>query len=417
MLKLLPTFARSRLLQNVISRTNKLFYHEVSFTCNGEPSEVLHYQRLESVHETNDMSTELSQVRVEMIAAPWNPADLNTVQGKYPSPYQNLSDKVHSSQSKHFPGCTVAGSEGWGRVTDIVQNGVQNNPFHVQPGDLVAIGLPGLGTMRSSMWLPTQSVIPLHRGKELYDFSLENMNGAPAVSTLFQLGGTALRILRDFESLEDGDIVIQNAGNSGVGFLFSQLAAICEKRIHSISIVRRGSRTKKEYDDMVRHLTNVGKNSVVVAEEDLLEDKEFLRQFQNDLRNLSSRYPKLAVNAVGGESASLLMKLLGAGGTIVTYGGMSKKPVTIGTSHLIFKNVRAVGYWHSRWMVQNSEAKADTRCTMINELVDLLLNGKIVNAPTKAFQLHQINEALHFDKIQSHVSIREKVAFDCTEKI
>lgn len=50
--------------------------------------------------------------------------------------------------------------------------------------------------------------------------------------------------------------------------------------------------------------------------------------------------PKLALNCVGGESATTLSKMLMPGGTIVTYGGMSMKPVSIPTPVLIFKDIK-----------------------------------------------------------------------------
>ncbi len=47
--------------------------------------------------------------------------------------------------------------------------------------------------------------------------------------------------------------------------------------------------------------------------------------------------PLLALNCVGGASATELCKALADGGVHVTYGGMSLKPVVAATSHLIFK--------------------------------------------------------------------------------
>lgn len=412
----------SRLLARRISRqayasTRICCYHELSFIVNGEPRDVISYRHMDGVKDTNSPGTEMSQVRVDMIAAPWNPADMNTVQGKYASPYKDDTAHQHLNRSQHFRECTVVGSEGWGIVTDVALSSAdgKKNPLNVQPGDWVAIGLPSLGTMRSSIWLPTNAVIPIKRGEELHAFSLNCIDGAAAVSTLFQLGGTALRMLRDFRTLEDGDIVLQNAGNSGVAFLLSQLASASGRQIHPVSMVRRGSRSQEEYDALAQHLLLVAKNAIVVAEEDLLEDKDVLRNFQSDLKRLSTRSPILGLNAVGGDSASLLLKLIGPGGTMVTYGGMSMKPVTVRTPDLIFKDVRAVGYWHSRWMVNNSESDSDRRCEMINGLVDLLLSGRIVNASTKSFQLRQVQEALAFEKTQSAAGIREKIAFDCTE--
>jgi len=52
-----------------------------------------------------------------------------------------------------------------------------------------------------------------------------------------------------------------------------------------------------------------------------------------------------------------LSRALELGGTMVTYGGMSKIPVYVATSSVIFANTKSVGFWMSRWygMRQNIE--------------------------------------------------------------
>lgn len=47
--------------------------------------------------------------------------------------------------------------------------------------------------------------------------------------------------------------------------------------------------------------------------------------------------PKLALNCIGGQSAHEVMRHLAHGGTMVTYGGMSREPLTVPISALIFK--------------------------------------------------------------------------------
>lgn len=57
--------------------------------------------------------------------------------------------------------------------------------------------------------------------------------------------------------------------------------------------------------------------------------------------------PRLGLNCVGGASSTAVAKTLAPGGTIVTYGGMSMKPLTIPTSLLIFKDLTCKGFWLS----------------------------------------------------------------------
>lgn len=65
--------------------------------------------------------------------------------------------------------------------------------------------------------------------------------------------------------------------------------------------------------------------------------------------------PKLGLNCVGGASSTAVAKSLAPGSTIVTYGGMSMKPLTIPTSLLIFKDLTCKGFWLSGTQMQHHE--------------------------------------------------------------
>jgi trans-2-enoyl-CoA reductase len=368
-------------------------YHELSFLSHGEPSDVLEYRsdRSDVIHaKSRD-----GMVQVKMMHASWNPADVNTVQGKYPSPDDNNATADLSKSLYFDKKYQVAGSEGWGRV-------VSSSSHLFQEGSLVTMGTPGMGTLRSHTWVPESAL--LNVPEEL----LSHLG--PSGCTLFQLGGTALRMLSDFVSLQPGEVVLQNAGNSGVGFVTSQLS----KALFScpvVSIVRRGSKTDEEYNQLVQHLTTTAKCAMVVDEAEL-KDRDALKAFQSQLRELSAtnKLPRLALNAVGGASAKLLLKCLDTGGTMVTYGGMSMEPVVVATPQLIFKDLHVVGYWHSRWMVENSQ---ETRQQMIDELVDAVLQQQVESPPIVVFLLEEISKALESGANQGPV--RNKIIFDCSE--
>ncbi|KAF6134926.1 hypothetical protein GIB67_002327, partial [Kingdonia uniflora] len=133
---------------------------------------------------------------------------------------------------------------------------------------------------------------------------------------------TALLMLEDFVDLKSGDTIVQNGATSIVGQCVIQLART--RGIHSINIIRDrpGSEEVKE------RLRNLGADEVYT--EGQLEVK--------NVKGLSALpEPALGFNCIGGNSASLVLKFLRQGGTMVTYGGMSKKPVTVSTSSFIFK--------------------------------------------------------------------------------
>ncbi|KAG7349462.1 alcohol dehydrogenase [Nitzschia inconspicua] len=397
-------------------------YHEVSFLNTGEPKDVLQYHSDTTVDDivpppsststSTTTTTAAPLCRVEMLHVPWNPADVNTVQGRYPSPHKNSNKKNNNdNHSRYFPSQTVVGSEGWGRVTHVLQTDDDKNcltndiPNWISEGSLVTLGASGYGTMRSSLWVPWHDLLTVP--EQLLDRT------GPAGCTLFQLGGTALRLLTDFVNLQRGDVILQNAGNSGVGMLVSQLAQALFG-VSAVSMVRRGSKTVQELDQLIDYMMTVGKNALVVVEEDLIDDKEAMHTFQQQLLDLSQNHqlPKLALNSVGGPSAQLLLKVLESGGSMVTYGGMSGQGIQVGTPQLIFKDVRVVGYWHSRWMIRHDISEKQD---MIDTLAKAVLDDQLTLPPVEVFSLRNVHKGLQWQSEQSQAVIRSKLVWDCQE--
>jgi hypothetical protein len=541
-----------------------------------------------------------SWVRVALEAAPWNPADFNTIQGRYPTPKavvsssSSYSSSYSSSQvqpscppplmtaSRHFPHRTVAGAQGIGRVTHIVTTrggGHQHQhqyPFQqqqqqqqhqdiiqqhssspssggLQIGDWVTVGIPSFGTFRSSVWVPAKTTTTnivtstttiqnnnnndssgksssaitttktTTRSDALLIFkgtttSKEN-NGrhiveeylrasrhhVAAASLLFQLGGTALRMLRDFVPPQESSttlIVLQNAANSGVGYMVAQ----CLRHFYSnnmntllVSLVRRGDhRSDAQVKGMVDYLCaassnhdNVNSNSsnhhchrrhdhVVLVEDDLLHNNNNNNNNRNDaLRivqaDLMERIAKmvssnrnnptaphhspisfLALNAVGGPSADLLLQLLqrlsssssisssSSPPTMVTYGGMSQQPIAIKTGPLVFDNLALRGYWHSRWLVENTTAEAvasristvdskhsdddcyhDPRQALLDELVDAAIVQQTIQLPpvdlvslssSSSYNDDIVATLMNHSQKQSMQPIRHKLVLDLREE-
>ncbi|VEU43222.1 unnamed protein product [Pseudo-nitzschia multistriata] len=431
-------------------------YHEVSFSrCSADPSEVLSYRSDPSIGDrdppgcSGDAGTpQTTLVRVEMEHVPWNPADANTVQGRYPSPYLAPHGPPVPPTGRYFSKDPVAGSEGWGRVAHPV-------PLPFLPnGTPVALGLPGLGTMRSSLWVPASALLPLPGA---FGAAL-----GPAGASLVQLGGTALRMLSGFVPLgkngSGSSVVLQNAGNSGVGFLASQIAASSlfrgEDRAGGapvmVSLVRRGRRSEESFAEAAGVLERAGKNAFVAAEEDFflpgdacakhrIVDREAVRAMKERLRALSpdGSLPRLALNAVGGDSAGLLLRLLepGVGSTLVTYGGVPGAPVSVPTPSLVFGGVRVEGYWHSRWMAgeharqrdRGSDASSDhgrMHSPSVEQLVEtlsgLVLNEGLECPPARVVKLNDLEEGLRWQSDLGRTLdgplLRTKLVWDCREE-
>jgi len=100
---------------------------------------------------------------------------------------------------------------------------------------------------------------------------------------------------------------------------------------------------------------------------------------------------KLAFNAVGGDSALRLMKLLANGGTHVTYGAMGRKPLTIPNGPLIFGDIRFRGLWVTKWMENSPREEVEATYA---SLATHLLDGSLKQEIDSVFPLESFPEAL-----------------------
>jgi mitochondrial enoyl-[acyl-carrier protein] reductase / trans-2-enoyl-CoA reductase len=445
-------------------------YHELSFCQAGSPADVLHYYQQDTCDGPSSLDLHRSTFanepwyQVQLLAAPWNPADVNTVQGKYGDPYALTnkddqsalcSDWMKKTRQGLNPGHVVAGSEAIGRIvsmrpcdvadsTDIVANPLQE-------GDYVLLGLSGMGSLRSHVWLPHTALLRLPNAlfqAQTANAPTQSTSNAPneyrqhektlskmdvfSLSAFFQVAGTAYRMLNDFcitppqehentlpssevdvaskTSLQPGNVVVQNAGNSSVGRMVAQLLP---PDVTLVSLVRRGQRSSSQYQSLKQSLLeskSAEADIVIMAEEDW-NDVEAYRSWQDDFLRTHQR-PRLALNAVGGVSAERLWKFLGPHGCMVTYGGLSKQPVSLSSPSLIFQDKVCRGYWHSAWLALHSHAE---RQAMIDVLSQYLVQGQVKTNAIEAFVLRDWQEAIEFDRSQSNTVVRKKVVFNLQE--
>ncbi|KAK6271880.1 PREDICTED: probable trans-2-enoyl-CoA reductase, mitochondrial isoform X1 [Theobroma cacao] len=292
------------------------------------------------VIELSPVEVKENQVCVKMLAAPINPSDINRIEGVYP-----VRPQVPA----------VGGYEGVGEVYS-VGSAVKG----LSAGDLVIPSPPSSGTWQTyvvkdqDMWHKISKDSPIEYA---------------ATVTVNPL--TALRMLEDFVTLNSGDSIVQNGATSIVGQCVIQLARF--RGIHSINIIRdrAGSEEVKE------RLKAFGADEVFT--ESQLEVKNvkglLVSSFMDTLLLISNiPEPTLGFNCVGGNAASLVLKFLRQGGTMVTYGGMSKKPITVSTSSFIFKDLSLRGFWLQKWL---SADKAKECRDMVDYLLCLAQEGKL----------------------------------------
>lgn len=116
----------------------------ITYVNNGQPNEVLKFSTLNELKNLNE-----NQIKIKFLLSPLNPADINVIQGVYPS--KPLKQKL-SDNNFH----NLSGNEGLGQVLDVGKS-VKN----FKPNDWVIMASPQVGTFRSSAILNETDLIKL----------------------------------------------------------------------------------------------------------------------------------------------------------------------------------------------------------------------------------------------------------------
>ncbi|XP_044145824.1 enoyl-[acyl-carrier-protein] reductase, mitochondrial-like [Bufo gargarizans] len=271
-------------------------------------------------------------IHIRMLAAPVNPADINMLQGNY-------------GILPHLP--AIGGNEG---VGEVIKVGCQVH--RIKPGDWVIPIDCGFGTWRTEAVCKLNQVIPV--SKDISRLSAATLGVNPC---------TAYRMLKDFETLTAGETVIQNGANSAVGQAVIQICA--SMGVNTINVIR----DRPNVAELKGKLLSLGASYVIT--EDMLQKPEMANLFKVVER------PKLALNCVGGNSAGNLFCHLKDGSTMVTYGGMSRKPTPLPAKALIFRNIKVCGFWMTQWK-RNHMHDLTKLTVMVSELSEMVRRGQLL---------------------------------------
>lgn len=279
-------------------------------------------------------------VRVAMRYAPINPADLNFIEGNYGRPSNPPA---------------VPGIEGSGEVVEV---GAEVESLSV--GDFV-IPLHSGGTWTQQLVAPEGYFAKLPDRIDLVQASMLRINPV-----------TAWRLLEDYVELVPGDWIVQNAANSGVGRALIQIAR--QRGIRTLNFVRRA--------ELISELKDLGADEVLVDDD---AGVEAARQI------VQNNAPRLAANAVGGDSAVRLMEVLAAHGTMVTYGAMSRRSLKVPNKFLIFKDLSLRGLWVTKWFDKASHAEITE---VLRPLASMVVEDNLVTAVDAVVPLKDFRRAV-----------------------
>jgi len=296
----------------------------IVYQSHGKPEEVL---RLE---EQKLAAPAADEALVRVLAAPINPADLNQIEGKYPI---------------RAPLPATPGFEGAGVVEEI-GGSVQGLTVGTQ------VILPhDVGTWREACVVKADKLVAVPDEIKAEQAAMLKINPL-----------TAWRMLHDFVVLQPGDWVIQNAANSAAGRATIQISR--ELGYQTVNVVRR--------TELIEELRAEGGDVVLLDNEDLREAAAAAT---------NGALIRLGLNAVGGESALRLAKIVAPEATIVTYGAMSLRPLSLPNGLLIFKNLHFTGFWVNKWYEQATPTQRSETFARIFELAQRgLLETKVERA-------------------------------------
>lgn len=280
-------------------------------------------------------------VHVRFIASPVNPSDVNAIEGTY---------------ARSLGSDRVGGFEGVGEIT---KRGASCAEEYALGARVVVNRTYTDGTWR-------REVVSAAEEFDVVDKTLP----VHALATLTVNPCTALRLLEDYDARE-GETVVINAATSGVGRALLQIAR--NRGIKTIAMCRPRD-DGRETEEVFESLRADGAD-VVIAD---VEGK--MLRLDAKTRELASR-ARIGYNAVGGYSAQTMLRLLqpNANSRVVTYGGMSKQPLTVPTGAFIFKDITLSGFWLSRWLENDDNRTGGAgRRAMLNDICDMIRSNALV---------------------------------------
>ena len=284
------------------------------------------------------------QVLLELLAAPINPSDVLTLTGQY-------------GMLPPLP--AIGGGEGVGKV-------VEHGPGVTGPDIGQTVLLPfGIGTWATHMVADAKALLPLPNDADPIQLSMITVNPP-----------TASLLLSEFVDLQEGDWVIQNAANSGVGSYLIDLAKL--RGLKTVNVVRRES--------LVQPLLAAGADVVLVDGE-----VDGLGLAERVSAATGGAHIKLGIDAVGGAATNRIGDTLTDGATIVNYGAMSGEPCMLHPANIVFKDITVRGFWLVIWLRTAAPAQQQELYGM---LTGLMAQGKLSTPIDSTFTVKDIKKAV-----------------------
>lgn len=313
----------------------------VRFASPGSPGEVLTTESIEKPRPA------YGEVLVRMLAAPVNPSDLMFVRGHYTIPAQ----------------CPATpGFEGVGVVEDS-GGGLKGRLFR---GKRVVVLNKKGGNWAQYAVVPAGQVIPISGS-----LSLEQ------AATFFVNPATAWVMTREVLKVPQGAWLLQTAAGSALGRMIIRLGKHCGFR--TLNVVRRSSTAEE--------LRRLGADHVEVFD-DSIDPAALTDRIRAVVGPEGLKY---AVDAVGGETGSAVIRSLGLDGRMLAFGTLSGQPLQFSPRTLMTVESRVEGFWLGNFM---NKTGLLFKLGLVRKLTNLIQSGVLSSEIAQTFSLDDVRQAV-----------------------
>lgn len=308
----------------------------------GEPAEVL------KVCEAAEPVAKAGEVLVRMLASPVNPSDLLNIRGGY-------------SSRPSLP--ATPGFEGVG-IVEASGGGLRGALFK---GKRVVVLNRRTGNWAEKVVVPSEYVIPVSSRLTLEE-----------AATFFVNPATAYILVKSLLDVPRGEWLLQTAAASAVGKMVVRLGN--HYGFQTLNIVRR--------HDQVEQLKKAGADHVVVFNSEHDNERILVDQIR---KHLGSETVKYAIDAVGGKTASTIVRILGERARMIVYGSLDRSPLDFMSRDLIRSGAILEGFWLARHMESLS---LPSRLRLVSKLTGFIRSGILSTEVGKVFPLEEVVEAV-----------------------
>jgi len=308
----------------------------------GEPAEVLR------VCEVEDPIVKEGEVLVRMQASPVNPSDLLNIRGGY-------STRPDLPATPGFEGVGIVESSGGGVRGALLK------------GKRVIVLNRQTGNWAEKVAVSNKFVIPVS-SKLTLDES----------ATFFVNPATAYILVKQLLRIPKNQWLLQTAAASAVGKMVIRLGNYYG--FQTLNVVRR--------HEQAAQLKEIGAKHVIVYNPEHDNERILVEQIRKTLGHASLQF---AIDPVGGQTASSIVKVLGERARLILYGSLENAPLEFPSRELIRNGACIEGFWLARQMETLSLA-AKIKLVMI--LTKLIRNGVLSTEIAARFPLDQITQAV-----------------------